>query len=214
MTTLLRQLVAFALPAGIFAILYWGRNLLVYGVPDFLGLMRHDAIVVGQLRTADWIEQIGLNAYLQQAVKTTFHSFWGQFGWMEARMGDALPSVLIWIALLIIAALSGLVMRLTQPSDDAVPGTIWITFGMVIAVTLVQYVVYNLSFVQFQGRYLFTAIIPFALGMALGVDVWRQVLLRQIGVLRWLTVGAFLLFVPLDFYLIWRVLPGAVGGIG
>ncbi|MDQ7027364.1 MAG: glycosyltransferase family 39 protein [Anaerolineae bacterium] len=213
--TLARQFIVFAMPAGIFALIYWGRNVRVYGVPDFLGLIRHDEVVVGQLRTADYIEQIGTSAYWQTAIKTTVHSFWGQFGWMEARMADAVPSVMIFIGLLTLAAISGLVMLANQPkNDNAIPREIWITLGLALLLTVLQYIFYNLTFVQFQGRYLFTALIPIAIAMALGVDVWRNLIFSKITALSWATVGVFLLFVPLDFYLIWRVIPGAVGGIG
>jgi 4-amino-4-deoxy-L-arabinose transferase-like glycosyltransferase len=212
-STLFRTLAQFAIPAGIFALLYWGRNIAIYGMPDFLGLQRHDAVVIGQKRTAELIAEIGSSAYWQQALKTTFHSFWGQFGWMEARMADAVPLVIAFIGLLLLAAVSGLVMYAAQPKNDAVPRTIWITLGLVMLLAMLQYIYYNLTFVQFQGRYLFTGLIPFALCLALGVDVWRKLILGKIEILSWATVAVFLLFAPLDLYLIWRVIPGAVGGI-
>jgi 4-amino-4-deoxy-L-arabinose transferase-like glycosyltransferase len=216
--TLLREFVKFAIPAGTFALLYWGRNLSVYGMPDFLGLQRHDAVVIGQLRTADLIAEIGGSAYWEQAFKTTFHSFWGQFGWMEARMADALPFALAWAVLLMVNGMSGLVIyayRLLR-HDEAMPrtsGTIWITLGLVMLLATLQYIYYNLTFVQFQGRYLFTGLIPFALCMSLGMEAWRIVMYRFNRLPAWITVGSFFLFAPLDLYLIWRVIPGAVGGI-
>jgi 4-amino-4-deoxy-L-arabinose transferase-like glycosyltransferase len=211
--TLFRELIRFAIPVGIFALLYWGRNIATYGMPDFLGLKRHDAVVIGQLRTADLIEQIGSSAYWEQAFKTTFHSFWGQFGWMEARMADALPLVIAFIGLLLIAALSGLVMYAVRPKNDTVPRTVWITLGLVMLLAALQYIYYNLTFVQFQGRYLFTGLIPFALCMSLGIEAWRVVMYRFNRLPVWMTISGFLLFAPLDLYLIWRVIPGAVGGI-
>jgi hypothetical protein len=200
------------IPLVLFAGLFWGRNLSVYGFPDFLGLRRHNEVVVGQPRTADYIAQIGTTAYWQDAIKTTFNSFWGQFGWMEARMGDAVPLAIAYIGLLMIAAISGLVMYAGQPQDDdRVAGAIWITLGLMLLLALLQFVYYNLTFVQFQGRYIFAGLIPFALGMTLGVDVWRRIVFGKAVFFTWLTVGAFLLFAPLDLYLIWRVIPGAVG---
>jgi 4-amino-4-deoxy-L-arabinose transferase-like glycosyltransferase len=217
-STLLRQLLSFAIPAGIFALLYWGRNIATYGMPDFLGLQRHDAVVIGQLRTADLIAEIGSRAYWEQAFKTTFHSFWGQFGWMEARMADALPFALAWAALLMVNGMSGLVIyvyRLVR-HDEEMPRTsktVWMTLGLVMLLAVLQYVYYNLTFVQFQGRYLFTGLIPFALCMSLGMEAWRIVMYRFNRLPIWITVGSFFLFAPLDLYLIWRVIPGAVGGI-
>jgi hypothetical protein len=42
--------------------------------------------------------------------------------------------------------------------------------------TLVSYVWYNTSFLQHQGRYLFPALVPISLAVALG---WREALLRE-----------------------------------
>ncbi|MBE2267039.1 MAG: glycosyltransferase family 39 protein, partial [Anaerolinea sp.] len=49
---LMRRLIAFAVPALILGGLWWLRNVGVYGFPDLFGLGQHDAVVVGQLRTA------------------------------------------------------------------------------------------------------------------------------------------------------------------
>jgi hypothetical protein len=57
---------------------------------------------------------------------------------------------------------------------------------------------------QFQGRYLFPALIPFGLWMALGIDAWRQLILRQHTSARWLTAFAFLPLAVLDVYVLWR----------
>lgn len=204
-----RELVFFGIPAALFAGLYWGRNLLTYGFPDFLGLRRHDEVVIGQLRTSEHITAIGISAYWQQAFYDSFNSFWGQFGWMEARLADALPLAMLYISALLILALLGL-LRYRFRSDlwGAIAVTkIWPVFALVLGLTLAMYIYYNLSFVQFQGRYLFTALIPFAIFFVIGLDTWRKLLkLQQFFML--------LLILPLalmDAYLIWRVIPCAVG---
>jgi hypothetical protein len=197
------------MPAGAFALFYWGRNLLVYGFPDFLGLQAHDRVVVGQLRTSEHIADIGINAYWQQAFYDSFNSFWGQFGWMEARLADALPIAMGYIIALLLLALLGLLIYRLRPSlfeEPAVPH-IWPVFGLVLLLTVAMYVYYNLSFVQFQGRYLFTAIIPFAFFFVLGLDAWR----RLIKLHQFFTIAPFFAFAFIDAYLIWRVIPCAVG---
>jgi 4-amino-4-deoxy-L-arabinose transferase-like glycosyltransferase len=207
-----RELFSFSIPASIFALLYWGRNLFVYGFPDFLGLKAHDSVVVGQLRTGDYIAQIGLNNYWQEAFSTSFNSFWGQFGWMEARLADAIPFAMPYIGLLLLFGLLGLLLYRLRPNlseESAVP-QIWPVFALVIALTLGMFIYYNLSFVQFQGRYLFTAIIPLAFFLVYGLDAWRQ-LFKLEKANSYLTVLPFLAFALLDFYLIWRVIPCAVG---
>lgn len=218
--TLLKDYLQFDIPAGLFALLYWGRNIATYGFPDFLGLKAHDSIVVGQLRTADYMADIGVSEYWKTAFETTFNSFWGKFGWMEANMGDALPFVIWAIVVFVILAITGLIfyakttisVGASHDSPDENPhniqSAIWITLGFVLLLAMLQFVYYNLTFVQFQGRYIFAGLIPFAIGIVLGIDTWRKQFLERYS---WLTIAIFLLFVPLDVYLIWRVIPGAVG---
>jgi 4-amino-4-deoxy-L-arabinose transferase-like glycosyltransferase len=207
-----RELFSFSIPASICAVLYWGRNHFVYGFPDFLGLKAHDSVVVGQLRTGDYIAQIGINSYWQEAFSTSFNSFWGQFGWMEARLADAIPFAMPYIGLLLLLGLLGLLLYRLRPNlreETALP-QIWPVFALTIALTLGMFIYYNLSFVQFQGRYLFTAMIPFALLLVYGLDAWRKLLKLETPI-SYITLLPFLAFAALDFYLIWRVIPCAVG---
>jgi hypothetical protein len=72
----------FLLPA-LFLILPWFlRNALIYGGLDIWGLGRHDAIVVNQPRTSEWLAQLGATGLAKAFIPTTFKSFWAQFGWM------------------------------------------------------------------------------------------------------------------------------------
>jgi hypothetical protein len=82
--------------------------------------------------------------------------------------------------------------------------------------TALQYLGYNLAFVQHQGRYLFPALIPIGLAFALG---WREVL--RPGVSRWVT--ALLVLVGLSLALLglvwgdwptWPLLMVAAGAAG
>jgi 4-amino-4-deoxy-L-arabinose transferase-like glycosyltransferase len=75
-------------PALVIALPWWIRNVVVYGWPDFLGSIRHDVVVTGQPTPAEWIARFGLGGYLREFAVTTFHSFWGQFGWMGVPMND------------------------------------------------------------------------------------------------------------------------------
>ncbi|MCS7070179.1 MAG: DUF2142 domain-containing protein, partial [Anaerolinea sp.] len=103
----LRQIALFLIPAAALGSLWWVRNLMVYGPPDLFGLGAHDAVVVGQLRTVDFIAQIGTGEYLRALFATTFASFWGQFGWMAAPLPE---TVYHGIGALLLAALvAGLV---------------------------------------------------------------------------------------------------------
>lgn len=207
---LARPLLLITLAAGGFALFWFGRNILTYGFPDIMGLRAHDEVVVGQLRTADLIAQIGPVDYLVQLKTVTFQSFWGQFGWMGVPMhnlffdGESLAYVYAG-ALMLLAALGlwiGRSRSLLKPERrDA--HLILLSVGM-LAVLVFLY--YNTQFVQFQGRYLFSALIPFSLWMALGLTA----LGRRFGA-PWLALIAPLGLAALAFYVVWRVLPGALG---
>lgn len=153
----------------VFVVPWFVRNSLTYGGFDILGLQRHDAVVVGQLRTAEWLaERAPLDA-LEQAGMTTFNSFWGQFGWMAAPLPAHFYTPLWLVSGL---ALSGLVLYLVAGRRHiAVPHglsllTMWIVFN------ILAYLWYNLTFVQHQGRYLFPSLPALALLFVLGVSEW------------------------------------------
>ena len=171
-------LIAF-LPAFLLGALWWGRNLAVYGGLDILGLQRHNAIVVGQPRTAEWIAQYGVRGYLGQFAVTTFQSFWGQFGWMGVVMDRRVYLALLAYSLLLLIGLGGAIRELVIGNWRASPRQgdrliiLLITFLLAVAL----YLYYNLTFVQFQGRYLFPALPVIALGASLSLNQWS----------RWLT---------------------------
>jgi hypothetical protein len=292
-----RALIEFGIPAGIFALFWWGRNILVYGFPDFLGLRAHDAIVVGQLRTVDFIAQMGQSVYWERFLTTTFNSFWGQFGWMGVPLYDVptqganvlYPAFLGLVILAILGLLLSFfinkqaasayltpqpphstdltsllkergsevplpmrwggsennVKQLPLISDTPVPSsgkanevesplyavergqgvrikyrnllnflmqkqTIHLILFMVLLLTVLMFVYYNSVFVQFQGRYLFTGLMPLAVYGVYGLDVWRRLFLARFSWAKWLILIPMLLLALLDIYLIWRVLPGAL----
>jgi 4-amino-4-deoxy-L-arabinose transferase-like glycosyltransferase len=155
------------LPALGIALPLYLRNALLYGNLDVLGLRRHDEVVVGQLRTAAKLSNEGTWTYLNDLARTTFHSFWGQFGWMAVPMDSRVYLVL---TILQLVALGGLVLWWWQYRSHPKQ----IRQGLaVMAATLVLvtgvFVGLNLSFVQFQGRYFFSALMPLGLFFSLGL---------------------------------------------
>jgi len=166
-------------PALVLGALWWVRNSIVYGWPDVMGLIRHDAIVTGQPRTMDWIARDGLFLFLGGALRTTFRSFWGQFGWMgvvlDARiyLGLAIFSGLtVWGATWRLAR--GLRAGLEARQRDGL-----LLLGASALITAALFVGYNLTFVQHQGRYLFTALPLVGLAAAAGLE---QLLNRKLAV--------------------------------
>ncbi len=205
--------------ALLIALPWYIRNTTLYGNFDLLGLVRHDEVVVGQLRTADFLAEVGRRVYVRDLMTTTFQSFWGQFGWMAVPMSRR---IYLALTLVTLAALGGVVgfwmssvrFRKSASESDVSPfgklragcftlrqaqgrlfhpsappldaGQVvsdprqYLTLGLMaltIGLMALGYGWYNLEFVQFQGRYLFPALIPVGLFITLGLDQalsWRR----------------------------------------
>jgi hypothetical protein len=157
-------------PALLLGALYWGRNVAVYGWPDFLGAIRHAAVVQGQPRTSEWIATYGSAEVARRFLTTTFQSFWGQFGWMGVVMDRRVYlALLLYSAALTLGAIGAAVRRpsLTTAQRDGLT-----ILGVSGLISLAVYLYYNVSFVQHQGRYLFPALIPLGLAAAVGIGQW------------------------------------------
>jgi 4-amino-4-deoxy-L-arabinose transferase-like glycosyltransferase len=185
----LKSGVFYAIPAFLLGLPWWLRNIAIYGGVDFLGLNRHDEVVAGQLRTSEFVAGRGLGALVHDFSFTSFHSFWGQFGWMGVLLDERIYQAL---AILSALALTGFALwalrlwpkRATRPRWQRAAGGLLVVSGLF---SLAAYLWYNTQFVQHQGRYLFTALIPIGLAVALG---WRETLRRERA---WLLVVALLL---------------------
>ncbi len=214
----------FSVPIGL---PWWARNMRLYGGTDFLGLQRHNAVVVGQPTTAEWLAEYGLGDVLWRLLQTTFQSFWGQFGWMSIPLDRR-----IYLALLVFALFSAalflawwihgrvarrqLSRQMRARADDALYSPYLLLTAQqsraltllagVALFTLLAYAWYNLQFVQHQGRYLYPALIPIATACALG---WSFLVSRREAVGRWLWPALLSGLAALDAYLLFRViLPG------
>jgi 4-amino-4-deoxy-L-arabinose transferase-like glycosyltransferase len=166
-------------PALTLGALFWLRNLGVYGGLDILGLARHNAIVLGQPTTADWIAKYGFGGLLSEGLTKTFHSFWGQFGWMAVPMPDSTYLMLGALSALALAGWGwGLIERCRMQDTGSKmqaarrSGPHGSLLALLVVLTFGGFIYYNLTFVQHQGRYLFPALIPLGLGFTLGIDQW------------------------------------------
>ncbi|MCY3573942.1 MAG: glycosyltransferase family 39 protein [Chloroflexota bacterium] len=197
---LARALASFALVAGAIGGLWWLRNAHTYGFPDILALGAHDVVVADQPRTADYIAERGMGAYLDGLAGTIFRSSFGQFGWMALPLDGVLGGWLYRLyGLLLLLGAAGAwhgLKRIAKPAR--------IILISAVGLVLLQTVYYNLEFVQWQGRYLFPALIPLACIVVCGVDRW----LRW-GWARWLLTVGLMCLAAVDVYLLFRVIvPG------
>ncbi len=219
---LLRSTLVFALLAGVIGAVWWLRNSAVYGFPDFFGLAAHDRIVADQLRSADYIAAHGGAHFAGQLLSTSFKSFWGQFGWMALPLDGVFGG---WIyrgfALFTLVGCSGALLAAHQRRKSAndressrriqeAVRAILLTTALLV---VLQFIYYNTEFLQWQGRYLFPALIPIAYTLVFGIDHWRERLLGAREASRWLTPLTLICLAPLDVYLLFRVIaPGLSPG--
>ncbi len=177
---------------GVVVLPWMVHQVTTYGWADPLATRRHAAVVLDQQRFP------GLSLpFLGSFLSTTFHSFWAQFGWM----GVVAPDRLYWVwGGVVVVALGGLVRERRRLFDTPA----WRLMLTTVAVAVLAYIGYNLTFVQFQGRYLFTAFVPIAMLLVLG---WASWLPRQLQ--SWGVVVVSLGLTGLNVYVLLRVLvPG------
>ena len=185
--------------AALFIVPWFARNTLTYGAWDVMGLQQHDEIAVGQPRTEEQIAQRGVWGTFVNGAETTFHSFWGQYGWMKAPLQPREYQILLLFhAVALVGIVAGFAQRrLPLPSNLLLLFLVWIALN----IGLLLY--YNLEFVQYQGRYLFSALTPIAFFLMWGLGAWLPSRWRA---LPW---GAFLLFLLyLDYVAVVERLPG------
>jgi hypothetical protein len=176
-------LFAIFLPALLLTLPWFVRNAYVYGGLDILGWTRHDAVVVGQPRTTEWLAQYGVVGLAKDFLLTTFRSFWAQFGWMGVLVDSRLYMVLAVISIIVVL---GLILFLTRIARNRLLLTFfqWSALGLLLMIfveTTAEHVSYNLKFVQHQGRYLFPGLISIGLAFALGLREWVSIVARRLS---------------------------------
>lgn len=227
LSDLVRALLLVFVPALLLGLLWWGRNASVYGGLDVIAKEAHDAVVVGQPRTVEWIAQYGLAGTLGRFLRTTFNSFWGQFGWMAAPLPGwmyALPAAVTLGAVvgLALAAFRPDTRTMTRDTTQLLtrhlvgrqqPSLVTLVLGLTFLLTLALHVFYNLTFVQHQGRYLFPALIPIAVGFTAGCGYWLRSLERRRPGMAWLLpIGFAAMLGGIALYALWRIVPGLAPG--
>ncbi len=189
-------------PAVVLSLPLWLRNMRVYGVLDPLGLRRHDAVVIGQPTTADWIERFGWVSYGERAFSFTFKSFWGVFGWMGVFMDERIyTALLIFTGVIFLGLLWATVRLISGPPDtdlDLFQMTVEALFAIMLLLVLTAYIGYNAKYVQHQGRYFFWGLLPISAVVAIG---WREVLQPIQGAITGFLVAVLALSLAFTGYL-------------
>jgi 4-amino-4-deoxy-L-arabinose transferase-like glycosyltransferase len=199
------------IPALALGSLWWVRNLIVYGGLDFLARAAHDAVVSGQPSTADLIAAVGLRQAVWSFAQTTFNSFWGQFGWMTVPF-PPWTYQLLWLfsGLVLLGLLAAFFDRsktVSVHSRDSI-----VLLAILFALTLGVHVAYNVTFQQHQGRYLFPALVPIAVGVALGFNAWlKTVRQRYVHAVVGLPLLLALALITFDIWALFGVIIPALG---
>jgi 4-amino-4-deoxy-L-arabinose transferase-like glycosyltransferase len=173
---------------------FW-RNLQVYGPADPFGLTRHDQIVVGQPRWPGFgLESVAFFFY------STFRSFWAQFGWLAIVVDPRLYALFLLFGLLALAGLWWFWRDELPGWQSGRRAGLWlllIALGLVVA----EVIGYNLSFIQAQGRYLYPAMLPIGILLALGWLAVVEATLKRSRAGWWLF--------GLGFYWLWATVAEA-----
>jgi len=151
------------------------RNMSLYGIGDPLGMRHHAQVVVGQLTTAEYVSLNGLTTFVRNMVVTTFQSYLGQFGWMGVVLHFRF--YMAWLAIVGMSFVGLVVyaLRARTPQDPIGRSTMRGVLLLIVwpFLTLAGFLWYNTQFLQFQGRYLFPAILPLGLAFTIG---WIEII--------------------------------------
>jgi hypothetical protein len=135
------------------------RNGLTYGWGDIFVQGRQAEVAASQTQTGAFGP-----GQLASFVATAFHSFWGQFGWMSIPLPERDYRVLVAFT----AACGAGWLLIAWRRRWGMPARAALALGLTWGGTVAGLLVYNLKFVQPQGRYLFPALAPIALFYVLG----------------------------------------------
>ncbi len=201
------QLAWVLVPALLLSAPWFIRNGFTYGWHDPLGLARHNKVVEGQPLSSAWLADYGWGGLLSRMVRTTFQSFWGQFGWMGVVLPARIYQALALLSALLIAGfIVWLLQHLHPPQSTSLPVyqstnpqiSSLLLLSLSALLTLFSFLGYNLTFVQHQGRYLFPALLPIGVAAALGLGVLARVLPQRLR--PWAIAAFFAGLAALDVY--------------
>lgn len=176
----------------------WGQtasSLLAFGALSIAGLLLSRLIWSDFFhRLLDSPQSQGINPdyftldHLRVIWPMAHTSFWGMFGWVNMP----LPDHLLWtLDGVLLVGLAGAVVWLVREWARIAPGQASAFALLLIAVgaVLLAFWLFNLTILQPQGRFVYTAISAIAVGVALG---WRQWAGRFTGVVALLLLAVMI----------------------
>ena len=158
------RVAAIAVATAVLVLLPWmGHNIAQYGSPLAIG--------VGSI-PFDWLESVvpgvQLEGFTRARYDNTFFQFWGRFGIANNLTWIGVPVALVPVAGL--AALGWLLRRPRPDAQDAFDAwaPAWLLAAALATVGLVQF---SLAYAgAWQGRYLYSAMLPWSLLFAGGIS--------------------------------------------
>lgn len=189
-------------PALLLSAPWFIRNGLVYGWPDVTGGARHNAVVEGQMRSSEYLALHGWDGLLGRMARWTFQSFWGQFGWMGVVMPARVYQALALLSVLLVAGFLWWLFDRRRPRLTATQRAGVLLLLASFLFVLLEYLGYNLTFLQHQGRYLFPALISIGAAAALGLDRLAVVLPQRTR--AWALALFFFGLAMFDVYCLFR----------
>ncbi|MEP7356924.1 MAG: hypothetical protein ABI847_06760, partial [Anaerolineales bacterium] len=180
-----------------------------------------ELIVVGQKRTVEALAEWGALGFLQRFGQTTFQSFWGQFGWMGVPMDGRVYLALIVYSAGLLVGLAGAFVAFRRAGRrlDRARADVLVLLVLAVLLAVAVYLYYNLTFVQFQGRYLYPALPVLALAAALALRQWARWILKFLplgptpaaAAAAWLPLAPIALMAALDLFALYRfIIPALV----
>ncbi|HUV05710.1 MAG TPA: glycosyltransferase family 39 protein [Armatimonadota bacterium] len=152
------------------------RNQAIFGDPfamsQFQRAFQHTA-TLESLLSKGW----SWGVYSALVGAWTFASFWGVFGHMKVFMPTWTYCALAAIS--IAAGIGSLRSTVRIRATSVASRDVLLVYGVTIALVLLAFIRFNLTFFQAQGRYLYPALIPISVLWALGISEllpaqWRR----------------------------------------
>ena len=159
--------VAAVLGVGIAIGGWWlARNQFLYGDP--LAVSQFQEVFQDTPTPEFWLSRgWSWGMYFALVIGWTFASFWGVFGHMNVFM----PTWAYWgLAAITLGAAAGSLRAAAQMrARSALNRDVLFVCGVTLALVLLAFLKFNVSFFQAQGRYLYPALVPISVFWAIGL---------------------------------------------